>query len=49
MAQWDNRLQNSSFVNWTWQGIVSVILKALHLAQPGLTAGRQACCPGDKM
>ena len=42
MAQWVNHLRNNIFVNplpllLSWE-----ISGALHLAQPGLTAGRQA-------
>ena len=36
IGQWDNRLQDSSFVNWTR---LSVIFKALHQVKLGLLAG----------
>ena len=38
MAQWVNRLWNNIFIN---PPLLCEISKALHLAQPGLTAGRQ--------
>ena len=42
MAQWVNRLQNNIFVNPPPLPISCEISGALHLAQPGLTAGWQA-------
>ena len=42
MAQWGNRLRNNIFVNPPPLPLSCEISGALHLAQPGLTAGRQA-------
>ena len=43
MAQWINRLRNNIFVNPPPLPLESCeISGVLHLAQPGLTAGRQA-------
>ena len=42
MAQWVNRLRNKIFVNPLPLPLLCEISGALHLAQPGLTAGRQA-------
>ena len=42
MAQWLNRIQNNIFVNPLPSLILCEISGALHLAQPGLMAGRQA-------
>ena len=42
MAQWVNRLQNNIFVNLLPLPLLCEISGALHLTQPGLTAGRQA-------
>ena len=42
MAQWINHLQNKIFVNPPPLPLLCEISGALHLAQPGLTAGRQA-------
>ena len=42
MAQWVNRLRNNIFVNPPPLPSSCEISGALHLAQPGLTAGRQA-------
>ena len=42
MVQWDNHLQNSSFVNHRSKPSFSVISEALYLAQHGLTEGCQA-------
>ena len=42
MAQWVNRLWNNIFVNLLPLSLSWEISGALHLAQPGLTAGRQA-------
>ena len=40
MAQWVNRLRNNIFVNPPPSTLLCEISGALHLAQPGLTAGR---------
>ena len=42
MTQWVNRLRNNIFVNPPPLPLSCEISGALHLAQPGLTAGRQA-------
>ena len=42
MAQWVNRLRNNIFVNPPPLPLSCEISGALHLAQPGLTAGRLA-------
>ena len=42
MAQWINRLQNNILVNPPPLPLLCEISGALHLAQSGLTAGRQA-------
>ena len=42
MAQWVNRLRNNIFVNPPPLPLSCEISGALHLAQPGLMAGRQA-------
>ena len=42
MAQWVNRLRNNIFVNLPPLPLLCEISGALHLAQPGLTAGRRA-------
>ena len=42
MAQWVNRLWNNIFVNLPTLPLLCEISGALHLAQPGLTGGRQA-------
>ena len=42
MAQWVNRLWNSIFVNPPPLPLSCEISGALHLSEPGLTAGRQA-------
>ena len=41
MAQWVNRLRNKIFVNPPPLPLLYEISGALHLAQPGLTAGWQ--------
>ena len=41
MAQWVNHLQNNIFVNLLLP-LSCELSGALHLVQPGLTAGRQA-------
>ena len=40
MAQWVNRLRNKIFVNPPPLSLLCEISGALHLAQPGLMAGR---------
>ena len=42
MAQWVNRLRNKIFINASPLPLLCEISGALHLAQPGLTAGWQA-------
>ena len=42
MAQWVNRLRNNVFINPPPLPLLCEISGALHLAQPGLTAGWQA-------
>ena len=42
MAQWVNRLRSNIFVNPPPLPLSCEISGALHLAQPGLTAGRLA-------
>ena len=42
MVQWVNHLQNKMFVNPPPLPLLCEISGALHLAQPGLTAGRLA-------
>ena len=42
MAQWVNRLRNNIFVNPPPLPLLCESSGALHLAQPGLKAGRQA-------
>ena len=42
MAQWVNRLRNNIFINPPPLPLLCEISGALHLAQPGLTVGRQA-------
>ena len=42
MAQWVNHLRNKIFVNPLPLPLLYEISGALHLAQPGLTAGRLA-------
>ena len=49
MAQWVNRLRNNIFVNPSPLPLSCEISGALHLAQPGLTAGRQAGRQADKI
>ena len=46
MAQWVNRLRNKIFVNPLPLPLLCEISGALYLAQPGLTAGRQARLAG---
>ena len=42
MAQWVNHLRNNIFVNPPSLPLLCEISGPLHLAQPGLTAGRLA-------
>ena len=42
MAQWVNHLRNNIFVNPPPLPLLCEISRALHLAQPSLTAGWQA-------
>ena len=42
MAQWVNCLWNNNFINPPPSILFCEISGALHLAQPGLTTGRQA-------
>ena len=49
MAQWVNRIRNNIFVNPTPSSLSCEISGDLHLAQPGLTAGRLAGSQADKI
>ena len=49
MAQWVNCLRNNIFVNPPPLPLSCEIFEALHLAQPGLTAGWQAGRLADKI
>ena len=49
MAQWVNRLRNNVFVNPPPLPLLCEISGALHLAQPGLTAGWQAGRQADEI
>ena len=49
MAQWINHLRNNIFINPPPLPLLCEISGALHLAQPGLTAGRQAGKQADKI
>ena len=49
MAQWVNRLRNNIFVNAPPLPLLCEISGALHLAQPGLTAGWQAGWLADEI
>ena len=49
MAQWVNRLQNNIFVNLLPLPLLCEISGALHLAQPGLTAGHPSVRLADKI
>ena len=49
MVQWVNRLRNNIFVNPPPLPLLCEISGALHLAQPGLTAGRQAVRLSDEI
>ena len=48
MAQWVNRLRNNIFVNPPPLSLLYEVTGALHLAQPGLKAGRQAGRPSGR-
>ena len=45
MVQWVNRLRNNIFVNPPPLPLLCEVTGALHLAQPGLTAGRPSVRP----
>ena len=49
MAQWVNRLRNNIFVNPPPLPLLCEISGAPHLAQPGLTAGRQVGRPSVRL
>ena len=49
MAQWVNRLRNKIFVNPPPFSLLCEISGALHLAQPGLTAGRPSVQQADEI
>ena len=49
MAQWVNRLRNKIFVNPPPLPLLCEISGALHLAQPGFTAYRQAGWLADEI
>ena len=49
MAQWVNRLRNNIFVNPLPLSLLCEISGALHLAQPGLTAGWPSVRPADEI
>ena len=49
MAQWVNRLRNKIFVNPPPLPLLCEISRALHLAQPGLTAGWPSVRPADEI
>ena len=48
MAQWVNCLRNNIFLNPPPLPLLCEISGALHLAQPGLTAGRLAGRQADR-
>ena len=48
MAQWVNRLRNNIFVNPPPLPLLCEVTGALHLAQPGLTAGRPSGRPASR-
>ena len=48
MEQWVNRLRDNIFVNPPPLPLLCEISGALHLVQPGLTAGRQAWLAGRR-
>ena len=49
MVQWINRLRNNIFINPSPLPLSCEISGALHLAQPGLMAGRQAGRQADEI
>ena len=49
MAQWVNRLRNNIFANPPPLPLLCEISGALHLAQPGLTAGWPSVRPADEI
>ena len=49
MAQWVNRLRNNIFINPPPLPLLCESSGALHLAQPGLTAGRLAGRQADEI
>ena len=49
MAEWVNRLRNNIFVNLPPLPLLCEVSGALHLAQPGLTAGWQAGWQADEI
>ena len=49
MAQWVNRVWNTIFVNPPPLPLLCEISGALHLVQPGLTAGRLAGWPAGRL
>ena len=49
MAQWVNCLRNNIFINPPPLPLSCEISGALHLTQPGLTAGRQAGWQADEI
>ena len=49
MAQWVNRLRNKIFVNPPPLPLLCEISGALHLAQPGLTAGWLSGCQAGRL
>ena len=49
MAQWVNRLRNNIFINPPPLPLSCEISGPLHLAQPGLTAGRLAGWQADEI
>ena len=49
MVQWVNRLRNKIFVNPPPLPLLCEISGALHLVQPGLTAGRQVVRLADEI
>ena len=48
MAQWVNRLRNNIFINPPPLPLSCEIFGALHLAKPGLTAGRLVVWQADR-
>ena len=49
MAELSNSQQIKRFVNPTQPYITCEKSVGLHLAEPGVTAGRLVCSPGDKI